>query len=266
MPDATPATHQEDYVTVAGCRTFYMRGGKGKTLLFLHGAGGGSTWLPFLDDLAKRFDVVAPEHPGFGRSGTPEWLDRVSDLAFFYREFIRTLGLKDVHLVGTSFGGWVAAEIAVRSTQSLASLTLVCAAGLHVPGVEIPDVFLWKPEEATRNMFTDQKLADAILSRSLSEEEQDRQLKNRLTVAKLSWHPRMHNPDLTKWLHLVDVPTFVLWGSDDKALPVAFADEFVRLIPGARARKLVGCGHLPQIERREEFVSELSSFIDESGR
>ena len=86
-------------------------------LLFLHGGGGAGIWLPCMARLAKKFDVIAPEHPGFGASDTPPWLDTIGDLANFYLDFLEQLDLRGVHLVGSSLGGWIAAELAVRNTQ-----------------------------------------------------------------------------------------------------------------------------------------------------
>jgi pimeloyl-ACP methyl ester carboxylesterase len=113
---------REQFETVAGCKVRLLRGGKGAPLLYLHGAGGGGIWLPFMEKLAERFEVFAPEHPGFGASETPDWLDNVGDLAFYYLDFIDKLGLKNVTLVGSSIGGWTAAEIAVRSCASLKAM------------------------------------------------------------------------------------------------------------------------------------------------
>ncbi len=110
--------HQESFVTIAGCKTRLMRGGSGEPLLFLHGARGASAWLPFWETLSQRFDVIVPEHPGFGGSDTPDWLDNVGDLAYFYLDFIDALKLKAVNLAGVSLGGWIGAEIAVRDDSS----------------------------------------------------------------------------------------------------------------------------------------------------
>ncbi len=110
-------------IAVRGCRIRLMRGGAGSPLVVLHGASR-REWLPFMQQLAQKFDVIAPEHPGFGESDTPDWLDNIHDLAYFYLDVLDELKLKDVHLVGLSLGGWIAAELAVRNTQRLASLTL----------------------------------------------------------------------------------------------------------------------------------------------
>ncbi|MFY9529537.1 MAG: alpha/beta fold hydrolase, partial [Candidatus Acidiferrales bacterium] len=149
-----------------------------------------------MEALSRNFEVIVPEHPGFGQSETPAWLDNVSDLAYFYLDFIEALGLKQVHLVGASLGGWIAAELAVRNQRLLSTLTLVAPAGIHVPGVQKGDIFLWSAQELAQNLFYDQKLAEAMLREEPSQEELDIQLKNRLTMAKLTWQPRLYNPHL----------------------------------------------------------------------
>src|SRR5580658_11138679 len=156
------ADYSTSAVTVRGCRIRLMRGGSGDPLLYLHGASG-AAWLPFLQTLTKHFDVIAPEHPGFGESDTPDWLDNIHDLAYFYLDVLDELKLKDVNLVGLSFGGWIATELAVRSTQRLASLTLSGSAGLYVAGVEQLDPFLRSDEQRLRDFFYDQKKADDII-------------------------------------------------------------------------------------------------------
>src|SRR5215468_9281139 len=129
------ADHSISTIAIRDCRIRVMRGGAGPPLLFLHGGGGVGIWLPCMARLAKKFDVIAPEHPGFGASDTPAWLDTIADLANFYLDLIDQLDLAEIDLVGHDLGGWIAAELAVRNPRRLASLTLVAAAGIHVPGV-----------------------------------------------------------------------------------------------------------------------------------
>ncbi len=246
---------------IAGCDVSLTRGGTGEPLLFLHGARGAGYWLPFMEDLAKNFTLYVPEHPGFGKSETPAWLDNVGDLAYFYLDFIENLGLDHVHLAGSSLGGWIAAEIAVRNQQSLATLTLVAAAGLQVKGVQKGDIFMWSPAEMARNLFHDQELAEAILRVPPNQEEEEIQLKNRLTTAKLGWQPRFYNPDLAKWLHRITIPTLIVWGADDKLIPAPYGPAFRDLIPNGRLEILPRCGHLPQIERADEFAGLVTRFL-----
>src|SRR5947208_5623626 len=119
------AEHTNTKLAVRGCNITLVRGGAGHPLLLLHGAGGAGAWLPCMADLAARHHVIVPEHPGFGASDTPDWLDTVPDLASFYLDLLDQLDLTGVDLVGFSLGGWIAAELAVRNTRRLASLTLL---------------------------------------------------------------------------------------------------------------------------------------------
>jgi pimeloyl-ACP methyl ester carboxylesterase len=257
---------KESFETVNRCKTRIMRGGKGAPLMFLHGARGASAWAPFMDKLSERFELIVPEHPGFGGSDTPPWLDNVGDLAYFYLDLIEQLGLEDVNLVGTSLGGWIAAELAVRDCHPLKSLALVAPAGIHVKGVAKGDIFMWSPEETLRKLFHDPKMVEAALAQPLPEGEVMIQAKNRLSMAKLSWQPRLYNPDLYKWLHRISVPTLILWGDDDKVIPPQYGPAFAELIPGAKLEVIEKCGHLPQIERADAFVSKIAGFITEVAR
>jgi pimeloyl-ACP methyl ester carboxylesterase len=256
------ADHTSTKISVRGCNIGLMRGGAGRPLLFLHGAGGGANWLPFMSDLATRHDVIVPEHPGFGASDTPDWLDTIPDLANFYLDFLDQLGLNDVDLVGHSLGGWIAAELAARNTRRLASLTLVCAAGIHVKGVPQIDTFLSNDERRIRDMFHDQKYADETLRHAQRPELEDVNLKNRTITAKLIWQPRGYDPHLHKWLHRIDVPTLLLWGDDDRLFPKEYAAAYQHLIPGSGVSIIPECGHIPQVEQRAAFVAALEGFLD----
>jgi pimeloyl-ACP methyl ester carboxylesterase len=244
-------TFTDGYVEVDGCKTHLRRGGRGEPLLFLHGANGAPVVLPFMEKLAQRFDVLVPEHPGYGKSDEPEWLENIHDIAYFYLDFLKQLNLKNVTVVGSSMGGWIAMEMAVRDTSRLKSLVLSSPAGIAAPGVRAADIFLMAPEEMVRNLFVDQKLAEARLAQP---EDIDVSLKNRHTTARLAWEPRLHDPHLPKWLHRIDVPVKILWGRQDRILPVAFVDVYRKLLPKAEISILENCGHLPHAEKPDEFV------------
>jgi pimeloyl-ACP methyl ester carboxylesterase len=254
--------HATTKLTVRGCNIKLMRGGAGEPLLILHGASGAGAWLPFMQALAEKFDVIVPEHPGFGDSDTPEWLDTIHDLAYFYLDVLAQLDLHRVHLVGTSLGGWIAAELAIRATQRLASLTLVGAAGIHVNGVVQLDPFLRTDEQRIRDFFHDDKLANEMVARLVKPELEDVAMKNRVATARVSWQPRGYDPHLAKWLHRIDVPTLLIWGTSDRLFPKEYAFEYQRLIPGAKAVIIPECGHVPHVEKPTVFVSELAAFIE----
>ena len=252
----------KEFVEADGCKVEVMRGGKGSPVVFLHGAGGAGMWFPFMDRIAADHEVIVPSHPGYDKSDTPDWLDNVGDIAFFYLDLFEKMGLSDIHLVGNSMGGWIAAEIAVRDASRLKTLTLVSAAGIHVKGVQKGDLFLWTPEQRIRALFHDQKLADQMLSVPPTPEMIDTQLKNSFTTAKLAWSPRFYNRDLHKWLHRIKVPTLIVWGDDDKIFPAPYAKAYGELIPGAKVEVLKDCGHVPQVEKLDAFLPLFAKHIN----
>ena len=255
----------EMYVEVRGCKVHVRRCGSGAPLLYLHGAGGTPGWLPSLEALSDKFDVIAPDHPAFGLSDQPDWLDDIHDMAYFYLDFIEVMGLDSVHMVGQSLGGWIALELAVRSTRRLASLTLVGSAGIRIKGKPAADIFIMDPEEMTRALLVDEKIIDHMLSLELTEEQQDIQIRNKVSTARLGWQPRLFNPNLRKWIHRIDVPTHIVWGDSDQIIPPDYAEEFRSLISGSSVTMIENCGHLPHIERAEPFVDAIAGFITENG-
>src|SRR5260370_21594036 len=205
--------HTIDTVTVAGTRVRLFRGGpKGAPpLVFLHGAGGHTGWMAFLEELSTRFDVFAPDHPGFGQSDDPAWLDEVGDLAYFHLDLLKALGIDRVHLMGTSLGGWVAAEMAVRSTARLASLTLVAAVGITADGKPIPDIFRMPDDENLRRFYADQERARRRLG-DPAKADMSLVAKNRATPPPLAYPPPLPNPGLARALPPLDSPAPLVWG------------------------------------------------------
>jgi pimeloyl-ACP methyl ester carboxylesterase len=241
----------DTFVEVGGCKVHLRRGGSGEPLLFLHGASGAPVVMPFMEKLASRFDVLVPEHPGYGQSDEPAWLENIHDMAYFYLDFLKKLDLQKTTIVGSSMGGWIAMEMAVRDTSRISSLVLVSPAGVAAPGVQPADIFLMAPEDVVRSLFFDEKLAHARLAQP---ENVDVSLKNRHTTARLAWDPRLHDPFLPKWLHRIEVPVKLVWGRQDRILPVQICDEIKKRLPRAEVHILENCGHLPHAERVDEFV------------
>jgi pimeloyl-ACP methyl ester carboxylesterase len=223
----------------------------------IEAAGGMPVVLPFMEKLAQRFDVLVPDHPGYGQSDEPDWLENIHDVAYFYLDFLAALKLERVALVGNSMGGWMAMEIAVRNTSRLASLVLVSPAGVRAEGAEPADIFLLSPEDTVRLLFHDQKLAEERLAIPVTPESIDLGLKNRHTTARLAWEPRLHDPHLPKWLHRIDIPVKIIWGREDRILPVQICDELKRLLPRAEVHIMEQVGHLPHAEAPAKFVELL---------
>jgi pimeloyl-ACP methyl ester carboxylesterase len=253
------------FLEVDGCRIHLRRGGSGRPLLFLHGASGAPVILPVMERLAERFDVLVPEHPGYGQSGEPPWLENIHDVAYFYLDLLEQLDLREVTLVGNSMGGWIAMEIAVRDTSRLKSVVLVSPAGISAPGVQPADIFLMPEEQLVRSLFHDPKLAEARLAVPPTPESIDISLKNRHTTARLAWEPRLHDPHLPKWLHRIDVPVQIIWGEHDRILPVQYVDTYRKLFPKAEVAIVKGAGHLPHAEKPDEFCDLVTRFARGAG-
>jgi pimeloyl-ACP methyl ester carboxylesterase len=257
----------EQFVEVDRCRVRLARAGKGQPLVFLHGANGPALWTPFFEELSKRFEVIAPDHPGFGASGDAEWLEDIGDLAYFYLDLLKALKLSRVHLVGHSMGGWLAPEIAVRSTHDLATVTLMSAAGLRVPGHAGVDLFMTPPAEMIgKHIYADPKLAQAALVEMEAPKtpaQLDVLIRNRTSAANLCWHPRLNNPQLARWLHRIDVAAHLVWGDGDHLVPPAHADAYKRLMPGAKLSMISRCGHAPHVEKPRETLDAVVNFLGE---
>lgn len=257
-------SHQLSYPVIAGARLRMFRGGAGRPALFLHGGAGLSAWTPFFQAVSENVDLIVPEHPGFGESDNPDWLRSVSDLALFYLDLLDAMELSDVHLIGNSFGGWIAAEMAVRDCSRLRSLTLIGPAGLPPVG-EQADIFRWPHADSTRNLFYNQAIAERMLAAVPTPEQLANQLKNQTTMARLGASCRLTNPDLGRWLHRIKVPAHVVWGRHDKYCPVATAEAWSSAIPHARATIVDEAGHLPHAEQPQATGKAVTAFLLDCG-
>lgn len=242
-----------------GCRIRLRRGGSGSPLLYLHGANGVPQPPPFLNELTADHDVVIPEHPGFGESDDPIWLECMDDLAYFYLDWLDQQQLDRVDVVGSSLGGWLAMELAIRQPDRFASLTLIGSAGLGAPPAgDEHNMFRWTPAELVRNTFHDETLVAAALSHP---PDPATAAKNRHTITRLAWQPRLHHPMLHKRMHRLRMPVFLAWGEKDRVLPVTQLPAFKRYLPHAQAQIYPDCGHLPQVECRAAFTRDLQDFL-----
>lgn len=250
---------QECSIEVSGQSLRVCEAGVGPTILFLHGAGG-ANWSPLHERLSKGHRLIAPEHPGFGKSTTPNWLLSVGDLAFFYLDVLKHLNLHRVHLVGHSLGGWTSAEVAIRSTERLASITLLAPAGCAREDAPFGDIFLWSPEESARNQFYNQQFAEKRIA-AAANANLDIVLQNKATTARLAWSPRLHNPQLPHWLHRIDKPTRLIWGREDRVIPFACHQEFINRIPECDLVAIGECGHSLHSEKPAEAATALIEHI-----
>jgi pimeloyl-ACP methyl ester carboxylesterase len=235
--------------------------GSGRPLLFLHGEDYFAQNRPFLDRLARRRQVIVPRHPGFGGTQRPSWFRGVSDLAYLYLDLLDAQGLDDVTVVGSSFGGWVALEMAVRSMARIGRLALIGSLGVKFSGREerdIADLLVLSADEVARHVFADPALAPDY--ETMAEGEVEKVAADREAAVIYGWRPYMHNPALTHWLHRVTAPTLVLWGDQDRVVAPAYGEKLAGAIPGARFQTVAGAGHYPQIEQTEAVAAAIEEF------
>ncbi len=254
---------QETRLVVRGRPVRLLRKGQGEPLLFLHGAGG-LGWTPLLERLSNKFDVMATEHPGFGGSEMPEWIASVGDLAFFYLDVLDELNLHGLHLVGHSLGGWTAAELAIRNTRRLKTLTLLAPAGVkgHTP---FGAIFDWSPEEVARRSCVDPALGEQR-ARAAAAADPDVARTNRAAAARLASDPLLHNPQLPFWLHRIDVPVLLAWGEQDQIIPFACAEPYVQAIPDARLVSMANAGHTLAVEGKDDVAEAIVTFVVSAGK
>ena len=255
---------QERTISVGGVDVHVWVGGQGAPLLVLAGAGGNRGWTRSMARIAERFTVWAPTHPGFGTSGDAEWMEGIDDLARFYLWFIDAAGLGRPHLLGHSIGGWMAAEMAAMSPGSIDRLVLVAPVGLKPEAGEILDVFFYTPVQLRDLTVHDPKTIpewEELFTRPPTPAEQEIALRNREMTARLTWKPYMHNPRLAQFLPRVSNPALIVWGREDRIVPVVCGEQYRRLLPNATLKVLEACGHLPPIEQPDVYARLVSDFL-----
>lgn len=249
---------------VNGVPVRLLAGGSGPPLVYLHGALPAGEWLPLINRLAERRTVYVPDHPGFGHTPRPEWLEGMDDVVLHYEELFRGLGLERPALVGFSLGGWIAAAFSVVYPQRVRALVLHNAAGLHVDGALIPDLMGQPPDAMGPLLFRSAAAASAFFGGRLDPEERLRRLRALTTTALLAWNP-WFDPRLLRRLRRISCPALALWSAEDRLIPPVYGEAYCGAIPGARLELLPGCAHMAPLEDGEVVAAAVLRFLAESG-
>jgi len=250
---------------IGGTQLELIDRGKGKPVLFLlphigsHGSG------KFIDALAKRARSLVPSHPGFGRTGLPKGFTSVDDIAYFYLDFLDQLNLSEVVLVGSSFGAWIAMELATKTTQRISHLVLIDPVGAKFGTREksdVADIFAIPGPELQKLGYHDPTVAKRDFA-AMSDEELAIVARDRESMARYAWNPYMYNPKLAQRLHRINIPTLVLAGASDKLMAPGWCRHYAQAIPGAgsaRYREIAEAGHFPHIEQPEVAATHVLEF------
>ena len=252
--------------TKKGARCRVLEAGSGVPLVFFHGAGGLLADNPFLDQLAARYHVFAPELPGYGDSTGEELLEDMLDFTLHGWDVVSALGLTKPHLVGHSMGGMIAAEMAAIAPGDLDRLVLVAAAGLWIEEHPIPDIFALLPGQLVELLFQDPDKGQALLTGGVDFSDMEAfkafylGQQRRLAMAGKILFP-IPNRRVSKRLYRVTAKTLVLWGEADRLIVPAYAQRWARLIPGAAVQMIPAAAHMLPYEQPQAFVDALTRFL-----
>jgi pimeloyl-ACP methyl ester carboxylesterase len=251
-------------INIAGIELELHEAGEGPPLLWLHDSDGFRSDHGFVEPLAARRRLVAPSHPGFGRSALPDWLDSVDDIAHVYLELVEHIGAGPFDLVGCSIGGWIAAEIATKIPQRIRRMALVGPVGVKVgpsDRLDVPDIFAMSDDRAIRLLRHDPSVWK-FDPKSMSDAELSIVLRNRETWAMLGWEPWMHNPKLRHRIHRATMPALLVRGESDGFVTADYLGGYAALLPNARIATIPKAAHAPHLEQPQLFTKMLLEFLD----
>lgn len=253
-----------------GLRPEIYRGGSGEPLVFLHAAGGLQPGDPFVDALAQDYSLVAPLAPGFNELEELDDIRDIHDLALHYDDLFQALGLDAVPVVGHSFGGMIAAELAAHVPSRVSKLVLIAPVGLWNDAYPVADLFATPLTEINTLLWGDLSSPAAQMAQAAFAnadfEHAEALLDMLLTIArgftsagKFMWP--IPDKGLSRRLHRITAPTLLIWGSEDKLVPPQYADDFAKGIENARKEILEGAGHMVTLERSDEVRKLIHDFL-----
>jgi pimeloyl-ACP methyl ester carboxylesterase len=258
-------TWTSETVSTAGATVRLASAGSGAPLLILHHDTGTPAGLPVYEDLARDFTVLRPSHPGYDGSERPGWMRSVRDVAAVYQAVLArhpaTRGRHDLTVVGLGFGGWIAAEMATMAPAALGRLVLVGAMGIKPERGEIADQALLSYIDYVRLGFADQRVYDRVFGAETPTATLEQWDLNREMTFRIAWKPYMYNPSLPHLLGGVLTPALVVWGREDRVVPLECGEQYAKALPQARLAVVEGAGHYVEMERPEELARLVRAFV-----
>lgn len=239
------------------------RGTRGRPLLLLQGEETHEAEMDFVDELAKKYRVIIPWPPGYGRSSRPDTVQNMDDVSYLYLELLDRLDLKNVSVLGFSMGGWIGAEMASKDCSRLGKMLLVDPYGIKLGGPykrDIADMYYLPVNKVAKLKFhdvgNDPRDFKAMPARAVAAVARHRE-----TTARFCWEPYMHNPKLRLRLARISIPTLLLWGANDGIVKPSYGKAYAKSIPKARFKLIQKAGHLPHIEQPAAFMREVRRFL-----
>jgi pimeloyl-ACP methyl ester carboxylesterase len=230
-------------------KTVVHTAGSGEPLVFFHGAGT-VDGFDFAEAWADRFRVIVPYHPGFGESDDDPTYTEMHDYVMHYLELFDAMRLDRFNLVGLSLGGYLAAKFASEHGHRVKKLGLIAPAGMIDPLNPMLDILAIPGEEVPGLLVSDFEVLKKRLPEKPDLDFIGDRYREATTVARLLWE-RPGDPKFMRYLHRIRMPTMIVWGDEDKVIPVQQTETWRKFIPNADIRIFKGAGHLVHLERRE---------------
>jgi len=263
LPPSPLKTRRESFAD--GLTLRVDEGGSGRPVLILHGGGGPPTVAGLAAVLSRRVRVLVPTHPGFAGEPRPEWFDSIDDLALAYLELLERLDLRDVLVIGSSMGGWIASTMALRdSTHVVGGIVLVDAVGIQVDGHPIADASSLTPDELAALSFHNPALF-RVDPATVSPEQAKARAANFQALYLYDQGLGMSDPKLRRRLRRVSIPALVVWGESDRVADPEYGRAYAQALPDARFELILEAGHLPQIEQPERLLNLVWKFANSIG-
>jgi len=241
-------------------------GGSGKQdLIYLHGFNGFEEWPSFLDTLEQHFHIYVPAHPGISKSDGIDKIDDLWDLILFYEELISELNINNAVLIGHSYGGMIAAELASQLRDRISKLILVDSLGLWLDNEPIPDIFMLTPSERhaiswhNPNSDTAQSYENSFYNGLNKDEANLERTKTLMAIGKFCWP--IPDKGLEKRIHRINAPTLLVWGEKDQIVPPKYGHLFQHQISESTLALIEGGGHIPHAECKSAFIEAILSFL-----
>lgn len=258
-----PVKSSTKFITLGDAKIEVERRGKGKPLLLLYGEEALETEASFVDALARKYEVIIPSPPGFGKSNRPDWITNMDDIAYLYLDLLEKLDLKKVTVMGCSLGGWIALEMATKDDSRFAKLLLVDPYGVKIGGPwdrDIADIWCTHPATLAKLKWHDPEKGKRDFP-SMPEAKLEIIARNVESTARFCWEPYFHNPKLKHRLNRVSVPTLFVWGKSDGIVQESYGKAYAKLVKGAKFVSIAKAGHFPHIEQPEAFLKAVKGFI-----
>jgi pimeloyl-ACP methyl ester carboxylesterase len=236
-----------ELVDVDGRQTAVVSGGSGDPLVFFHG-GGIVEGFDCFEPLAERFRFLAPQMPGFGGTALDPPVTDVDGIVAHTLRLLDTLGVGEFALAGHSLGGWLAASLAAEHPDRVRTLVLAATFGLDVPEHPIANVPAMAPEEIYRALTNDPTIFDGLVPSGPDPEFDAARALEGQSLQR--FHPGAFDPAIAPKLARLSMPTLLLWGDDDRIVPVEHLPAWRAALPDAEVRVYPGVGHLLFHEHR----------------